>query len=122
MKEGEQFMSIARLSSYDLQKVIETITIAAIAANTNFFIILSFLIVNIYFFFVDSLANPLMIFTICVPKECKNTISTDYQTVRLYASKTKIVENGEIVWKYSTKNWGMAFFHIDYLFKFIRMR
>ena len=48
MKEGEQFMSIARLSSYDLQKVIETITIAAIAANTNFFIILSFLIVNIY--------------------------------------------------------------------------
>ena len=122
MKEGEQFMSIARLSSYDLQKVIETITIAAIAANTNFFIILSFLIVNIYFFFVDSLANPLMIFTICVPKEGKNTIHADYQIVILYVPKTKFVENGEIVWKYSTKNWGMAFFHIDYLFKFIRMR
>lgn len=49
-------------------------------------------------------------------------IHADYQIVRLYVSKTKIVENGEIVWKYSTKNWGMAFFHIDYLFKFIRMR
>lgn len=70
---------------------------------------------------MDSLANPLMIFTICVPKEGKNTIHTDYQIVRLYVPKTKIVENGEIVWKYSTKNWGMAFFLIDYLFKFIRM-
>ena len=110
MKEGEQFMSIARLSSYDLQKVIETITIAAIAANTNFFIILSFLIVNIYFFFVDSLANPLMIFTICVPKEGKNTIHADYQIVRLYAPKTKIVENGEIVWNYSTKKLGNGIF------------
>jgi len=57
-----------------------------------------------------------------VPKEGKNTIHADYQIVRLYMPKTKIVENGEIVWKYSTKNWGMAFFHIDYLFKFIRMR
>ena len=71
---------------------------------------------------MDSLANPLMIFTICVPKEGKDTIYADYQIVRLYMPKTKIVENGEIVWKYSTKNWGMAFFHIDYLFKFIRMR
>lgn len=71
---------------------------------------------------MDSLANPLIIFTIYVPKECKNTISTDYQTVRLYVPKMGIVENGEIVWKYSTKNWGMAFFHIDYLFKFIGMR
>ena len=71
---------------------------------------------------MDSLANPLMIFTICVPKEGKNTIHADYQIVILYVPKTKFVENGEIVWKYSTKNWGMAFFHIDYLFKFIRMR
>ena len=55
MKKGEQLMSIARLSSYDLQKVIETITITAIAANTNFFIILSFLIVNIYFYYFLSL-------------------------------------------------------------------
>lgn len=51
-----------------------------------------------------------MIFTICVPKEDKNTIYVDYQAVRLYMPKTKIVEDGEIVWKYSTKNWGMAFF------------
>jgi len=57
-----------------------------------------------------------------VPKEDKNTIYVDYQAVRLYMPKTKIVEDGEIVWKYSTKNWGMAFFHIDYLFKFIGMR
>ena len=57
-----------------------------------------------------------------MPKEDKNTIYVDYQAVRLYIPKTKIVEDGEIVWKYSTKNWGMAFFHIDYLFKFIGMR
>lgn len=44
-----------------------------------------------------------MIFTICVPKEDKNTIYVDYQAVRLYIPKTKIVEDGEIVWKYSTK-------------------
>ena len=71
---------------------------------------------------MDSLANPLMIFTISMPKEDKNTISADYQIDRRYMPKIGIVETGEIVWKYSTKNWGMAFFHIDYLFKFIRMR
>ena len=36
--------------------------------------------------------------------------------------KQRLWKMGEIVWKYSTKNWGMAFFHIDYLFKFIGMR
>ncbi|TFH76316.1 hypothetical protein [Segatella hominis] len=110
MKEGEQFMSIARLSSYDLQKVIETITIAAIAANTNFFIILSFLIVNIYlnYCLCGFIGEPLMIFTISMPKEDKNTISADYQTDRRYMPKIGIVETGEIVWKYSTKNWRIA--------------
>lgn len=71
---------------------------------------------------MDSLANPLMIFTICVPEEGKNTIHSDYQIVRLYVPKTKIVENGEIVWKYSTKKCGIAFFLVDYLFKFIVRR
>ena len=59
---------------------------------------------------MDSLANPLMIFTICVPKEDKNTIHADYQIVILYVPKTKIVENGEIVWKYSTKTGEWHFF------------
>ena len=57
-----------------------------------------------------------------MPKEYKNTMPADYQEVRLFVPKIGIVETGEIVWKYSTKNWGMAFFHIDYLFKFIRNR
>ena len=57
---------------------------------------------------MDSLANPLIIFTISVPKEGGNTISADYQIVRLYAPKIGIVETWEIVWKYSTKNWGIA--------------
>ena len=57
-----------------------------------------------------------------MPKEYKNTMPADYQEVRLFVPKIGIVETGEIVWKYSTKNWGMAFFHIDYLFKFIGMR
>lgn len=61
---------------------------------------------------MDSLANPLMIFTISVPKEDKNTISSDYQTVRLYVPKMGIVENGEIVWNFSTKECGIAFLHI----------
>ena len=57
-----------------------------------------------------------------MPKEDKNTISADYQIDRRYMPKIGIVETWEIVWKYSTKNWGIAFFHIDYLFKFIRNR
>ena len=57
---------------------------------------------------MDSLANPLIIFTICVPKEYKNTMPADYQEVRLFVPKIGIVETGEIVWKYSTKNWGIA--------------
>ena len=45
-----------------------------------------------------------------MPKEYKNTMPADYQEVRLFVPKIGIVETGEIVWKYSTKNWGMAFF------------
>ena len=49
----------------------ETITIAAIAAKTNFFIILSFkllLLILLFTFVVDSLSNPLFIITRCVPE------------------------------------------------------
>ena len=43
-----------------------------------------------------------------MPKEDENTISADYQTDRRYMPKIGIVETWEIVWKYSTKNWGIA--------------
>ena len=42
------------------------------------------------FVFVVSLANPLMIFTISVPKEGGNIISADYQTDRRYMLKKVI--------------------------------
>ena len=69
----------------------ETITIAAIAANINFFIIVYFL--NCYYlmllsflltFFVDSLSNPLFIVTICVPKRNEKIICVDYQTFMFF--------------------------------------
>ena len=76
----------------------ETITIAAIAAKTNFFIILSFkllLLILLFTFVVDSLSNPLFIITRCVPEMSKSTISADYQPLIIFVSKTESGDNGE---------------------------
>ena len=60
----------------------ETITIAAIAAKTNFFIIL--FILNCYYLlllslFWDSLSNPLFIVATCMPKDNRKDDKLDIQ-------------------------------------------
>ncbi|MEH2915891.1 hypothetical protein V7U47_11725, partial [Segatella copri] len=60
----------------------ETITIAAIAAKTNFFIILS--ILNCYYLllfslFWNSLSNPLFMVATCMPKDNRKVDVLDIQ-------------------------------------------
>ena len=58
-------------------------------------------------FFLDSLSNPLIIVTICVPKRRMKMICIDCQVFMFCASKVDGVENEESMWKHSPKNWGM---------------
>ena len=54
-------------------------------------------------FSVDSLSNPLFIVTICVPKRRVKTIYVDYQVFMSPMSRVDGVENGERMWKHSSK-------------------
>ena len=65
------------------------------------------LLTFLFSFFVDSLPNPLFIVTICVPKRREKMICADYQVIMLCVPKVDGVENEEIMWKHSPKNWGM---------------
>ncbi len=59
-------------------------------------------------FFVDSLSNPLIIVTICVPKRNEKIICVDYQMFMFFfVPKVDGVENEESMWKHSPKSWGM---------------
>ena len=58
-------------------------------------------------FFVDSLSNPLFIVAICVPNREVKIICLDYQVFILNMLEIDGVENGERMWKYSPKSWGM---------------
>ena len=68
----------------------ETITIAAIAANINFFIV--------------EPANHSH--NLCAKKK-REFFLVDYQVFIIYAPKVDGVENEESMWKHSTKSWGM---------------
>ena len=59
-------------------------------------------------FFVDSLSNPLFIVTICVPKRRVKTMCVDYQVFMSSMSRVDGVENGERMWNYSPKSWGIT--------------
>ena len=59
-------------------------------------------------FFVDSLSNPLFIVTICVPKRRVKTMCIDYQIFMYSMSRVEGVENGERMWNYSPKSWGIT--------------
>ena len=59
-------------------------------------------------FSVDSLSNPLFIVTICVPKRRVKTIYVDYQVFMSPMSRVDGVENGERMWNYSPKSWGIT--------------
>lgn len=59
-------------------------------------------------FYVDSLSNPLFIVTICVPKRRVKTIYVDYQVFMSPMSRVDGVENGERMWNYSPKSWGIT--------------
>ena len=57
--------------------------------------------------FLESLSNPIIIVTICVPKRRMKMICIDCQVFMFCASKVDGVENEESMWKHSPKNWGM---------------
>ena len=59
-------------------------------------------------FSVDSLSNPLFIVTICVPKRRVKTMCLDYQVFMSPVSRVDGVENGERMWNYSPKSWGIT--------------
>ena len=59
-------------------------------------------------FSVDSLSNPLFIITICVPKRLVKTMCVDYQVFMSSVSRADGVENGERMWNYSPKSWGIT--------------
>ena len=59
-------------------------------------------------FYVDSLSNPLFIVTICVPKRRVKTMCVDYQVFMSSMSRVDGVENGERMWNYSPKSWGIT--------------
>ena len=59
-------------------------------------------------YFVDSLSNPLFIVTICVPKRRVKTMCIDYQIFMYSMSRVEGVENGERMWNYSPKSWGIT--------------
>ena len=59
-------------------------------------------------YFVDSLSNPLFIVTICVPKRWVKTMYVDYQVFMYPMSRVDGVENGERMWNYSPKSWGIT--------------
>ena len=59
-------------------------------------------------FYVDSLSNPLFIVTICVPKRRVKTMYVDYQVFMSPMSRVDGVENGERMWNYSPKSWGIT--------------
>lgn len=59
-------------------------------------------------FSVDSLSNPLFIVTICVPKRRVKTMCVDYQVFMSSMSRVDGVENGERMWNYSPKSWGIT--------------
>ena len=59
-------------------------------------------------FFVDSLSNPLFIITICVPKRLVKTMCVDYQAFMSPMPRVDGVENGERMWNYSPKSWGIT--------------
>ena len=59
-------------------------------------------------FYVDSLSNPLFIVTICVPKRRVKTMCIDYQIFMYSMSRVEGVENGERMWNYSPKSWGIT--------------
>ena len=67
----------------------------------------NFCLMLLTFFFVDSLSNPLFIVTISVPKRRAEMICADYQVIMLCVPKVDSVENEEIMWKHSPKNWGI---------------
>ena len=54
--------------------------------------------------FVDSLSNPLIIVTICVPKRSEKIICVDYQMFMFFVPKVDGVENEESMWKHSAKS------------------
>ena len=53
---------------------------------------------------MDSLSNPLFIFTICVPKRSLKMICVDYQMFMLCVPKVDSVESEESMWKHSPKS------------------
>ena len=55
-------------------------------------------------YFVDSLSNPLIIVTICVPKRREKKIWIDYQVFMFYMPKVDGVDNEESMWKHSPKS------------------
>ena len=55
-------------------------------------------------YFVDSLSNPLIIVTICVPKRREKKIWIDYQVFMFYMPKVDGVDNEESMWKHSSKS------------------
>ena len=55
-------------------------------------------------YFVDSLSNPLIIVTICVPKRREKKIWIDYQVFMFYMPKVDGEENKEGRWKHSSKS------------------
>ena len=59
-------------------------------------------------FYVDSLSNPLFIVTICVPKRRVKTMRIDYQVFMSSVPRVDGVENGERMWNYSPKSWGIT--------------
>lgn len=59
-------------------------------------------------YFVDSLSNPLFIVTICVPKRRVKTMRIDYQVFMSSVPRVDGVENGERMWNYSPKSWGIT--------------
>ena len=59
-------------------------------------------------FYVDSLSNPLFIVTICVPKRRVKTMCVDYQVFMSSVPRVDGVENGERMWNYSPKSWGIT--------------
>ena len=53
---------------------------------------------------MDSLSNPLIIVTICVPKRRVEMIYIDYQIVMRFVLEIEGVENEESMWKHSPKS------------------
>ena len=65
------------------------------------------LLIDVTYLFVDSLSNPIIIVTICVPKRWEKWLCADNQVFIRFVPKVNGVECEETLWKYSPKSWGM---------------